>query len=87
MWLEAKDHVNHLMLCLVVKKLVTLQLIKETIPLALEAEAPWTEVERVKLVQVRVGTIICHSYSCLSAPPCRLERWSSERFYGQTISN
>ena len=40
MWLEAKDHVNHLMLCLVVKKLVTLQLIKETIPMALEAEAP-----------------------------------------------
>ena len=68
MWLEAQDHISHLMLCLVVKMVVTLLLIKRLYRWD-RKQRLLPEVERVKLVELLVGTIICHSYSRLSALP------------------
>ena len=56
------------MLCLVVKMVVTLQLIKRLYRWD-RKQRLLPEVERVKLVELLVGTIICHSYSRLSALP------------------
>ena len=56
------------MLCLVVKMVVTLLLIKRLYRWD-RKQRLLPEVERVKLVELLVGTIICHSYSRLSALP------------------
>ena len=85
MWLEAQDHISHLMLCLVVKMVATLQLLIKRLYRWDRKQRLLPEVERVKLVELLVGTIICHSYSRLSALPSekmvlRMIQWTNHLF-------